>query len=147
MIHSIARVFSVACVLLGCAACNANIPDVWRGQYLYEHELGAGAGGIVPIVEYELTVGDDDGCSLTIVGYQVDEAIICEAQADADRLVVSFVSFDDGSTQNVLGIQVYPVGEPLIVLIHEKSKLMTRWANVTPDGVSQNSGIFFVKSD
>lgn len=125
------------------AGCNNAANIDWRGAYLYEHELGEGAGGISSIIEYTLTISDDK-CSLTIVGLQTDEQITCSAKTSGDSVAIDFKSYSNGSTTNAVGVAVYTVGSTLFFLKKEKDSHVTKWQDLVPDGTKELSGKYFV---
>jgi hypothetical protein len=124
------------------AGCNNAANVDWRGSYLYEHEVGEGAGGIVGIIEYTLTMSDEK-CSLTIIGLQSDEQIICSTKTSGDSVAVDFKSYADGATVNPVGVAVYTVGGTLFSLQKDKSGYITKWQTLVPDGIKESSGKYF----
>jgi hypothetical protein len=130
-------------ILMLFAGCNNAANIDWRGTYLYEHEVGEGAGGISSFIEYTLTIADDK-CSLAIVGLQTDEQIICSTKTSGDSVSIAFKSYANGSTTNALGIDVYTVDGTLFSLNNNKDGYITKWQDLVPDGTKELSGKYFV---
>lgn len=124
------------------AGCNNAANIDWRGSYLYEHEVGEGAGGISSIIEYTLTIADDK-CSLTIVGLQTDEQITCSTKTSGDSIAIEFKSYADGSIKNPVGVAVYTVGSALFSMKKDKDGYVTKWHDLVPDGSKELSGKYF----
>lgn len=122
--------------------CKTQAETDWRGAYLYEHELGEGAGGISSFIEYNLTIADNK-CTLDIVGLQTDEQILCTTTPSKGAIAVSFKSYSDGATKNPLGITVYEVGSILFSLSKNNDSLITQWQSLVPDGLEKLSGEYF----
>lgn len=81
------RVF-VAGVL--CTVAGAALAAGWSGAYVYEGGFGRSAGGSPILVRYEIRLDDPAGsCRIGIDGFQVEEELLCEAQAAGDRMTVS----------------------------------------------------------
>ncbi len=125
--------------------CNNQADADWQGAYLYEHEVGVGAGGVTSFIEYHLTLGKDDKCALAIVGLQTDEQISCTTKAAGDSIAIEFKSYADGAVKNAYDVAVYPVGSMLFSLAKEKDVLTTRWQILVPDGIQNTSGQYFAR--
>jgi len=137
--------FLMACVLptiLLFAGCNNEAETNWNGAYLYEHELGEGAGGISNIVEYDLTIADDK-CTLDIVGFQTDDHLLCTTKPSGDSVAIAFKSYTDGATKNALGVTAYEVGSALFSLSRKNDSLTTQWQSLVPDGLEKLPGEYF----
>lgn len=118
--------------------------SAWQGTYNYEAALGENVAEDAILINYVLTISDHN-CSLQIDGYQIYEAIICNAGIHGDHLTVSFVSYGDGSVKNIYDVSVYTVGEALFSLSHKDQQLLTTWDELTPDESLPQTGIYFVK--
>ncbi len=127
---------------LSLSAC-ADKP-AWQGTYNYEAMLGENVADDAVIIEYELSISDNE-CSLQIEGYQISESITCTATEDGSRLTIFFKSYDDGSVKNIYDVAVYPVGGTLFSLSYEDKQLLTNWGVLTPDESMAKKGIYFVK--
>ncbi|HSX86181.1 MAG TPA: DUF5991 domain-containing protein [Cellvibrio sp.] len=125
--------------------CKTQAETDWRGAYLYEHELGEGAGGISSFIEYNLTIADNK-CTIDIVGLQTDDHILCTTKPSEDAVAVTFKSYTDGTTKNPLGIAVYDIGSTLFSLKKKNDSLITQWQSLVPDGLKKLSGEYFAKS-
>lgn len=132
-------VLPVAILFTGCKS-EAN--SEWQGNYLYEHEIGEGAGGISSFIEYDLTIANEK-CTLNIAGLQIDDHLICKAEPSENAVAIKFKSYADGEIKNPLGIDVYKVDDTLFSLVKDKDSLTTQWKSLVPDGMEKLSGEYF----
>ena len=115
----------------------------WHGKYIYETSAGNNAADAPVIFEYTLKYSANK-CEVQIEGYQTSESIICIANENNNELLISFISYNNGSTKNIYDVEVYPAGSNLFTLIN-KNGLKTKWDNLTPDGVEAKTGEYFIK--
>jgi hypothetical protein len=97
-------------------SCTTHAAPHWPGNYLYEHELKEAAGGLMPIVQYQLTLNEDLACTLEISGHQIDEQIKCLASPQKNSLKIMFKSYSSGDTKNAYGVEIYKPEQTLFVL-------------------------------
>lgn len=141
------RSFLFWCILpsvLLFTGCETEAETDWGGAYLYEHELGEGAGGISSFIEYNLTIADDK-CTLDITGLQTDDNILCTTKPSGESIAITFKSYTDGATKNPLGVAVYEVGSTLFSLSKKEDALITQWQSLVPDGLEKQFGEYFAQ--
>lgn len=126
------------------AACQAT--ENWTGDYLYEAEFGENYAKTPVIVDYELVI-DATKCQFDIVGYQVNESILCTSKQEGDDLTIKFQSYSNGKVRNIYGVQRYKIGSTLFSLKMEGHELITTWQALLPDKKMDKSGKYFKKLD
>lgn len=127
--------------LFSLSAC-AQTPS-WDGIYTYEASLGENVAEDKILIEYTLTL-DKNNCVIISQGYQTDEKILCTAAELDGSLVVTFSSYEDGSTKNLYEVEVYPPKSTLFTLTSKDSRLITTWGLLAPDE-SFSTGEYFKK--
>lgn len=115
----------------------------WNGTYIYEVSLGENVAEDKILIEYTLTL-DKNNCVITSQGYQTDEKILCTTTESDGNLVVTFSSYEGGSTKNIYEIEVYPPHSTLFTLTQKNSTLITTWGTLAPDE-SFSTGEHFAK--
>ena len=121
-------------------ACAQN----WDGTYTYDAFLGENVAEDKMFIEYVFTL-DEHNCVITSQGYQTDEKILCAATESEGSLVVTFSSYEDGSTKNIYEVEVYPPESTLFTLTLKDSTLITTWGSLAPNK-SHTSGEHFKKA-
>lgn len=116
----------------------------WDGTYTYEAFLGENVAEDKMFIEYVFTL-DEHNCVITSQGYQTDEKILCATTESEGSLVVTFSSYEDGSTKNIYEVEVHPPESNLFTLTLKDSKLITTWGSLAPDE-SHTSGEHFRKA-
>lgn len=106
--------------------------STWVGTYTYEAFLGENSAEDKVLIEYVLTINKNE-CVITSQGYQTDEKIMCETEEENNNLIVKFISYGDGSTKNIYGVEEYPPKSTLFTLTHKKPNLITTWGLLAPD--------------
>jgi hypothetical protein len=119
--------------------------DNWYGTYKYEALLGENVAKDKIAIEYTFIL-DDEKCQVVSQGYQTDEKILCVTQESGNDLTVKFRSYQDGSTENIYGVEVYPVNSMLFKLTRTDKTLITTWGTLSPDE-SLPSGEYFAKKN
>jgi hypothetical protein len=115
----------------------------WNGTYTYDASLGENVAEDKVLIEYVFTL-DKNKCVITSQGYQTDEKILCAAAESDGNLVVTFSSYEDGSTKNAYDVEIYPPKSTLFTLTSKDSKLITTWGSLAPDE-SLSTGEYFTK--
>lgn len=119
----------------------------WNGKYVYEFSFGETTPDVVAVVEYALILNGNN-CWLRVQGYQVNDDIICRAEVVEDSVKVRFVSYSNGSVENVYGVQLYKINEILFALIGDASGgARTQWGSLKPDEKLPSVGQFFQKAE
>ncbi|HEY6530456.1 MAG TPA: DUF5991 domain-containing protein [Cellvibrionaceae bacterium] len=129
-----------AAALLHISACAAALPIT--GSYKYESDAGATVAQEATSVTYSLDVSTDK-CTLVASGFQTDEKIRCVAVEQAGSTLIQFVSYDNGSTLNAYGVEVYKKNGTLFSLQNKGKVLATTWKLMMPDGVRKPTGVYF----
>ncbi len=123
---------------------NAQSPNSWAGDYVYEHSYGENAGGAPMIVEYRLRIGN--GCRISADGYQTNERIICRAVLRPNGLVdVNYVSFRNGDEGQYTIGSFYKSGDRLFSMSQHQGKIFTGWGVYSPFENKRPVGRFFQK--
>lgn len=135
------------CLLVGCQClsyCHAQ--HAWDGTYTYRDELGRNADGLMLAVDYRIKI-DKDTCEIVVVGYQVNDELICKAIITKNNSIdVNFVSYKDGSLTGGFPYPIYPSDKPLVSLMTDDGTLMTEWGSLQMDERLERRGIYFVKA-
>ncbi|BDU36672.1 DUF5991 domain-containing protein [Vibrio nigripulchritudo] len=112
-------------------ASSASVSNEWDGTYGCELDMGKSNSGLNTWSEYELKI-ENNSCSLTILGFQTNENIMCQSQLVDGTLNILFASYADGSFKNLYGVQVYKVNENLVQLTKENNEILTEWKSLWP---------------
>lgn len=124
----ISSYFFASCLSLSASAQTQN----WNGIYTYDAFLGENVAEEKMFIEYVFTLNENN-CVITRQGYQTDEKILCAATDSKGSLIVTFSSYEDGSTKNIYEVEVYPPKSTLFTLTPKDSKLITTWGSLAPD--------------
>ena len=125
--------FSITLILLSFFSLSACAqPEKWYGTYEYEALLGENVAEEQMSIEYTLIIAKEK-CQIISKGYQIDETILCLAEESHNELEVKFLSFEDGSTKNIYGVESYPQESTLLKLVKKEKKLITQWKGLAPD--------------
>jgi hypothetical protein len=116
----------------------------WNGIYSYDASLGENVAEDKILIEYVFTL-DKNKCVISSQGYQTYEKILCAAAESEGNLVVTFSSYEDGSTKNAYDVEIYPPKSTLFTLTQKDSKLITTWGSLAPDE-SHTTGEHFKKA-
>lgn len=119
--------------------------EEWYGTYTYEASLGENAAEDQMIIQYSFTLTKDK-CLVTSQGYQTDEQIICTTESSGKNLLVKFKSFENGSTENIYGVETYKIGSILFKLTPVDEAVLTTWRSLAPEE-SLPAGKYFIKSE
>lgn len=134
--------FAFALCLIACSCAKAE----WNGNYFCELEFGSTVPDQAVIVEHELALSENT-CSLTVIGYQVSENIICDAQVSGDTVTIKFVSYENGSLTNAYDVQIYDAGETLFELTGSPADPITRWKGMWSEDVPTEAGNCFARQN
>jgi hypothetical protein len=122
----------------------------WDGEYRYAHKAGKTAGGSNIVVTYEIMLSSppEPSCSVSIVGFQSNEWLMCTPQIDKDGLTLKFRFYETGKVTNQYDVAVYKVGEPLLRLSRgQDGKLTTTWLGIlAKDEAARPTGKYFVQT-
>ena len=130
---------------------DANALASWAGRYEFTDSAGRTVGGTGVVTTYRLEVPREASspCSMQIAGFQSDTTLLCELSATPAELSVRFLSYADGRTVNEFGVTVYEPHQVLFTLRRGagEKRLATTWQALRPDGVREQSGAYFEKTD
>jgi hypothetical protein len=122
----------------------------WDGKYRYVHKAGKTAGGSNIVVTYEIMLSSppEPSCSVSIVGFQSNEWLMCTQHADKDGLTLKFRFYDTGKVTNQYDVAVYKVGEPLLRLSKGKDGTpVTTWLGIlAKEEPGRPQGKYFVRT-
>lgn len=141
--RTLRKLFALALVVAGYPVGAS--ASTWSGQYAYSASHGKTAAGTPVIIDYTLTLGQHPmtDCQLVVQGYQVNEAIRCEATLSDGHLDVRFRSYGNGRVTNQYGVAVYPPKAVLFSLKCQNKALITHWRALAPGDQLPKSGHYF----
>ena len=118
----------------------------WVGAYDYEEIIPGASVGIYHSLQV-IKIGENYTALLKSEGYQTDQTLVCELEVNDQSLWVNFISYPDGTTQNIYGVEVYKPGDVLLVLRqNDDGELLTDWhALILNDENIANGQEYFVK--
>jgi len=120
-------------------ASAASVADPWIGTYQHVHVVGTIAG-VSARITYTLTVRAGTGsksATLSAVGYQTFDEVLCDTKADRDRLQIHFRSYPDGGTSNQSGLELYPPEALLLTLAWRNGQLITQWGEYNAEAANR----------
>lgn len=118
----------------------------WYGSYSYKEAIprGFGRDTMTAFIDTTLTI-NNRGCRIDAQGLQTDEHIRCSARVNGQHLVISFLSYADGSVVNEYGVRRYRPGQALITLQRTDRGLITHWQGYTRSDGRVERGRYFRK--
>ena len=118
----------------------------WVGTYDYEEIIPGASVGINHSLQI-INIGGNFTALLQSEGYQTDQTLVCDLELDDQSLLVRFISYPDGTTQNIYGVEIYKPGEVLLALRQDDAGgLLTDWyAFILNDENIANGQEYFVK--
>jgi hypothetical protein len=133
---------------VGPISAGAAMADPWIGTYRHDHQIG-NVSGVAAQITYTLTVHAGTatkGATLTALGYQTNDKVLCVTKADGDKLQVFFRSYPDGDTANQYGVELYQPGALLLTLERRGGQLITRWGEYNAEAATrEREGVQFKK--
>ena len=117
----------------------ATVADPWIGTYQHVHLIGTIAG-VSARITYTLTVHagtGTKGATLSAVGYQTFDEVLCDTKADRDQLQIHFRSYPDGGTSNQSGVELYQPGALLLTLAWRDGQLITLWGEYNDEAANR----------